>query len=873
VNGLRLAAFVAVSLVHGASVAVAWDVGCQNDAGEKCEGPFEIAQTPWVALQNAEHRQLLDLTILYAGLPTELRQQFSVEVFALDDELTDDDDRAFPSVRPVLIDSERRRSRQISIPAMANLPDFSYTFWDLAAGNELCPPDPSESDMVECHNYETHIGWLNSNHMLPQSRKWYEHMHAIALRLADSCKDDATAVPLALRDRYERYLKACEKQALLIEGVGHHYLQDSWSVGHLWERWGGTEEQDFGGNQALGFAVAAFTGLIHGGKAVFDHTPVFSWFAPWDDPICAPHENVEYVDHGVEPVEKHHGAGDIFMPELLGVGAAAAGDKFGPQRRAMFGCAADGIRAVYDATAKLHGPLGAADPTKIDSSRSVGDDSCWAQRVTNAAIAEGCGVHQGEAPNATRFIPDEEAGMLPAEFSSALMPLLIAQLRLAPLVAGAPLILNPVTLGRFQLDASYACTLALTHAMIPEFRDQTNLASGGLPALAGIRPNSAYARGNPATDTPPAFYADPFPPWSLSEVEDPKAPRKEVLNLFYADANAAQRCRDFTVSRLEEYVDAVDSALEDGPDSGVIDARCGQCVQMIAPHLRHGKPGNYDTRREAFCALVAPSAASYIYTDENPASFTGTEPLTYAALEEAALVRCHCEEGPTTTTTTVTSTTTTTIPSVIFDCPPSGGAGASAMAQIDASEKDECSDDGTTVLYPPSYSDADSCHALVSGEDQSSSATGNGSVSLNLNDAVKIYPDAHLYGATGATVNASGTGSVTNTPAGSNTFSRGGGGGGVRCRFWVTGTIGFEVSASGSFSGNGAAEARFLRVDGGQPIASLAVRQGVNNNNFPKSGTIGTGTYEFSANASAAQQLSSGTSSANISFSLNLTPP
>jgi hypothetical protein len=620
-----VAIWLALTTAVLAPPASAWDVACQNEVGEKCDDPFAIAQTFWGPLPRAEHRLLLDTTFNISGLPQTLRDEFTVDVFALDKTIEGKHGATYPSVRPVLIDAERRRTRRLSIPGMANLPDFSYALWDLGSGNELCPPHPAVgADALDCHNYETHIGWLNSNHMLPQSRKWYEHLHALALTQAAECKRQTDAVPTALRARYEPYLLACEKQALMLEGVGQHYLEDSWSSGHLWERWGGTEEADFGNDRALGFAVATFTGLIHGAKAVFDDTPGFKEIGPWDDPMCAPHENVTYVDRGVTPIEQHPGAGDIFLPALAGIGAVAAGDRFAPQRHALFGCAVDGVRAVYAATGQVHGEMGDPDFNEFDTSRSVSDDSCWAQRATNRAIAEGCGVHIGAAPDEQRALPGEDAlqgGAL--AFSNWLQPLIFAQLTVAPVVAGAPIIFNPDTARRFVTDASYTCALAIADAIDPQFADDTNLASGELPALAGIKPNHFYARGNPAGKVPPAFWADPFPPWSLNDSESDEAPKKEVLNLFFADANAAQRCVDFSPTDLEDYVTAAKQAIDGGELEETIDARCGQCEQLIAPHLRHGKNGDHDARREAFCALVAAERRLFIYTEENPAKFKG----------------------------------------------------------------------------------------------------------------------------------------------------------------------------------------------------------------------------------------------------------
>lgn len=108
-------------------------------------------------------------------------------------------------------------------------------------------------------------------------------------------------------------------------------------------------------------------------------------------------------------------------------------------------------------------------------------------------------------------------------------------------------------------------------------------------------------------------------------------------------AQTSTRCaQPLSSTDLQDYVDAVQAARDDGADDETLEARCGQCVQMIAPHLRHGKLGDHDTRREAFCELVAPGETSFIYTDEDPTTFTGSEPIDHETLQDAARTLCGC---------------------------------------------------------------------------------------------------------------------------------------------------------------------------------------------------------------------------------------
>ncbi len=45
--------------------------------------------------------------------------------------------------------------------------------------------------------------------------------------------------------RFGDFLKDCEIESLSIESVAQHFLQDAWSEGHMWERWGSCEISDF----------------------------------------------------------------------------------------------------------------------------------------------------------------------------------------------------------------------------------------------------------------------------------------------------------------------------------------------------------------------------------------------------------------------------------------------------------------------------------------------------------------------------------------------------------------------------------------------------------------------------------------------------
>ena len=83
------------------------------------------------------------------------------------------------------------------------------------------------------------------------------------------------------------------------------------------------------------------------------------------------------------------------------------------------------------------------------------------------------------------------------------------------------------------------------------------------------------------------------------------------------------------------YRSEVELAQDEG-DPEVLEARCSQCAQLVAPHLRFGVEGNHDPLREAFCAFVTPGGAAFVYTEEAPATFTGNEETSFEASREAA---------------------------------------------------------------------------------------------------------------------------------------------------------------------------------------------------------------------------------------------
>ena len=563
--------------------ALAFDSVCQLETGDVCEYGYQPPRNRWNNA-DSEHVVIFGEAFDRSGLPTDINAQFTIRTFALDDTLRGDvTETTYESYAPVRFGGERVRTRQVTPGEFAALPDFSFSLYDWISGNERCDPY-SGTDDERCHQFETHMGALNSSHFLPQAQRFYEHYHVLAMDRAGECaglEDVISAVDPLAADRFESVYLACEQEALVLEAVGQHYLQDAWSVGHMWERWGGPELSDHPEGLAAAQLVGALSGIIHGAKSVVP-------FA--DDPMCAPHADVAYIDGSTGDLEL--GAGDLFWDDFL---ADARDPNHSDQTRALLGCSINGIREVYSQTHQHHGVLGAADGAIADLTRDPLGPSCWDQRATNKALLTGFQLHVlGTAPNSTPILSDADFTAL----LSTTFPPVFSRLS------------DGATLSESQSN-QYADDLLMNAAKIKvwgKFKPEgTQLANGNLLSILGAKPNSAYERGGLIDGTLPAAYVDPGLPWGLPAVSDPPV---ELLHLGFAEAHASDRCLDVDAAELVSLRD--DAAFAMGTDRSA--AACGLCAQIATPFMRIGTDaGNYDAGREPLCGYTAPSA-DFAYT-------------------------------------------------------------------------------------------------------------------------------------------------------------------------------------------------------------------------------------------------------------------
>ena len=586
--------------------ALAFDSTCKNSADEVCDYGLEPARGRWNHPFESEHYDLFVEALELSGIPTEINDAITFRTWTTGEAVPDAP--TVESIAPVLIDAGGSDSRTMEPAEFSQLPDFSYGVYDWVSGNETCLAFDGSAwatDVDTCHKFTTHSGALNSSHFLPQARGFYEHYHQLALQRAAECRpiwDQLAGTP------YEHHALACEQEALVFEAVAQHYLQDAWSIGHMWERFGGPEIDDW--NEGLGPAqvVAAMSGLVHGAKAVVSVA---------DDPMCGPHHSAVYEDWETEQIE--NGMGDLFVDTHL------FSSTYEPQRTALLGCSVNSMREVYEATGMGHGEPIPVAWSELDD-RDPRTDQCWGQRATNHAFATGWGLHVGTTPNQipvfTAAPPSSQLGFMAASWSSLLVSSALNWVNTS-FNGGMPL--SPLQKATFRADVAANTMHVMLEAWLhPE---ATNLANGDLFSILGAKPNGTYERGGQGDLSQlPADYVDIAGPWSFDSTDS----RGVALNLGFLDSHAPDRCSTLTEQDLDRYVAAVQNAPE-----GTRGARCTQCAAMLEPHMRAGTgPADYSEYRETLCA----------YTGNSPTfKYSGDRQPGPSATLAARL--CGCAEG------------------------------------------------------------------------------------------------------------------------------------------------------------------------------------------------------------------------------------
>lgn len=603
-----------VALCVCPSATLAWDSECReyidtslepsayaalpSGACSKAPGP-RTARNRWIGGSD-EHRRLLLDAMNLAGLPPSLAGTYRVRVYTSGARVDAGDGTTVETISPdpTLLGVQAAVTRSFSIPELAQLPDFSYSLWDWVGGHETCPLTSDSMNAATCHSFKSHMGPVNANHFLPQAGVFYRYYHQLAMRSAASCQEMQTSLGPAA-PRFAHYLRECEVEALSLEAVAQHYLQDAWSSGHMWQRWGSAELSDFPEytgcpRRSVASLVAMVSGLIHGARGVTQEylTP---YHLDADDAMCAPVDTSLFSareDDGLlrslPPPSVRHPisttpramVGDLYADRL-------ADDAYAFQRERMQACSVAGLREVYRATGQTHGALGETSVPYADPTR----DECFSARDTNATMYLGMGFNVRLPTGVETMIS------LGGWLAGGAVPFLTwyqAEGSVPPAVAAW-----------MRLDLARISALGRLQAR--RRPDDTDLADGAMGSVLGVQPNDRYASRSGGALTE---YIDPPMPWTATGA----GPRASLLAAYFHRAHAREWCDAFgegALLRMQQNV-------ADASSEPVRAAACEACAEMVAPHLRVGtSSSSYDATSEPLCYLLSPLHNDYVYQPQN----------------------------------------------------------------------------------------------------------------------------------------------------------------------------------------------------------------------------------------------------------------
>jgi hypothetical protein len=302
--------------------------------------------------------------------------------------------------------------RPQSIPQLSQVPDVSFGLADFILGNEHCFADPSNPTerkaLDDCHSFSSHMGPTNSTHFAPQNRAVYTLYHEAALAVAARCKQMQDAPFLstegwrdALATEHDAEVADCEREALSLQAVASHFMEDAWSTGHMWERWGSPLLAPTMPERDRALLVALFSGLQHGWRSVVRSK------VPWGlgtnleqqhDRMCMPGSwkgDGQQITWGVDALgvnDRYPGGGDMYLLSctvLPGAPALTTSPELTKQYDRMMSCLELGFFEVYS-----HGPQtsGTFSVSLPDPSVHSSEDDCFEQRVTNKSMWLGYGI-------------------------------------------------------------------------------------------------------------------------------------------------------------------------------------------------------------------------------------------------------------------------------------------------------------------------------------------------------------------------------------------------------------------------------------------------------------------------------------------------
>jgi hypothetical protein len=347
------------------------------------------------------------------------------------------------SMRPVAFSDPQLSfiARPISLLELGQLPDFSNSLADWAMGNELCTMPGLDSaykniHAVEaCHKFEDAMGAVNVTHFAPLNREMWRHYHDLALTQMADCNAYAP-----IQQRFygsegvipdtDTEVHECERLAMAYEMFAQHFLQDAWSMGHMWMAWGQATLSAFpadvelaaggpfgpgsepGRRAMIAGVVAATRGMVHGTKSLLVKTGrqllgvglndlLIEGRGIADDPLNSGRYSTLTVDPISHTQTIHQfdvqwgdiprttlfrGAGDLFWDPFQVTGLVVSqDDEVAVQRERLLNCSAKSLLDVYEAGPHAHGGRGPAALELHDI--DADSDDCWEHWATNASMA------------------------------------------------------------------------------------------------------------------------------------------------------------------------------------------------------------------------------------------------------------------------------------------------------------------------------------------------------------------------------------------------------------------------------------------------------------------------------------------------------
>ena len=610
--------------------------------GSECPSGPGYLENRWIGVGD-EHRRIFYRAGDAIGFPYRYSRTGRLRVFTGDEHYTALVSATrinFTNFRPALYPAITFtvRERVFQPAELAQLPDFSLAFWDWASGNQGCPFDIPE---ILCHSFVGGIGALNSNHFPPQSQQWYLRLHDAALLQARRCGRMAGNSAFAT-GQFQEFYDACVVAAVSTEAVAQHFLQDSLSSGHMWERWGSSNWNDFPteGRTLAASLVGLTSGIIHGIDAVTEQHGVVASrlilgeddLSRTEDQLCFPGSSSQYralPATSLLTAPPTRGFGDLSLDRAIDDPNYRA--SLAPHLSRLDSCAATSLHEVASA---------AGVSTALPVALRVGDivRDCFQMRAMNAAMFA--------ALNIDYITNRGEPATL--DFSSRIVP------RLVPVVdeeAGFDLTPEFVrNLSRRLRDD----LLAVYDRARERSRDDpsgTDLARGGLPPLLGVQPNGFYIDHDPGapmvtvpTRTPPTL--DPAFPWPAGATRldiGGQPDRSWMLALTFHRAQAVELCRgDYTPrSVLDGYRARVAATVLPVIETDAHRSACEACAEFVFRHLGGAQGDSFQPLCQAAASLF-PEVLGSPGSSRYPVIIPGAEVSGATDPHERARRWCGC---------------------------------------------------------------------------------------------------------------------------------------------------------------------------------------------------------------------------------------